>query len=64
MRKFQFLLVGLLIYILSSCVSHSILSFEDDDVYYTKKDLVSKDKMEEHKNAVRDEYEKIYYYAE
>lgn len=40
-----------------ACVTNHILSFEDDDVYFTKKDIVSEEEMEkylEKKNKVDD----------
>lgn len=33
---------------LSSCITNKILSKEDDDVYFTKKDRISEDEMREY----------------
>ena len=60
MLKFSKIYIILLL-ALQSCVANSVMSFEDDDVYFVKKDIVSKEEWEEYlqekKGDFMEEYE-------
>ena len=44
--KIKLIVFFLIILTCQSCVTNHLLSFEDDDVYFTKEDIVSEKEME------------------
>lgn len=58
--KFKEILFLMLLILTQSCISNQILSFENDDVYYTKEDLLSEEEIEEQlKKEKEDEYKGV-----
>lgn len=56
-RKFKHILFFALVLAMQSCVTNNVLTFENDDVYFIKKDIVSEDEMQEYLDNLNTEEE-------
>ena len=55
MFKVRNIVIFLLLFSFSSCISNKILSLEEDDVYFTQQDLLSEEEMERYLESQKED---------